>query len=372
MAGVQTSIAIDNIPAADLFAGLREMTIEDDHRSATVFRIRVAMHRQRDGLWTFLDDDRVALWKPISVSVTIAGGRTELVSGYITRISPHFDAEESGSYVELSGMDATSVMSVEEKIRDWPNLKDSDVARQLFVDYGLTPHVEDTGIVHTDTTGTIIQRETDIHFLKRLARRNGFDCFVRGIHGFFAPPALVETVQPVVAALFGPETNVVWFDAGASALRPTRVEMRQIDPVAKQIDSAVVDRGMQRQLGREGALSVSPPRPATARTHLKHTVATGRPEMENLCRAVFHEAEWLIEARGEIEGALYGSVLQARQLVPVKGVGGMFSGIYYITSVRHVFAGERYVQLFTARRNAMAPLGPGDFISTPSAPGAFA
>ena len=38
-----------------------------------------------------------------------------------------------------------------------------------------------------------------------------------------------------------------------------------------------------------------------------------------------------------IDTTNYGSVLQTKQLVPIKGVGELFSGLYYVTSVKHVF-----------------------------------
>jgi hypothetical protein len=47
-------------------------------------------------------------------------------------------------------------------------------------------------------------------------------------------------------------------------------------------------------------------------------------------------------------------------LVPIKGVGEPFSGLYYVTNVKHNFTVGNYVQKFTARRNALAPK-PSDF-----------
>jgi hypothetical protein len=98
----------------------------------------------------------------------------------------------------------------------------------------------------------------------------------------------------------------------------------------------------------------------TSRLFVRHAAASGQPEMENLCRAIFDEAEWLIEADGEVESSIYGAALQVGLPAPIKGVGATFSGMYYITNVRHVFTAEDYRQHFTARRNALAPVD-GDF-----------
>lgn len=361
MAQISATITINDEPAPDFFLSLIEMEIEDEHRLAAVFRIKLALNRGEDGLWTFLDDDRVKLWSKVEISLNLADEEQQLIMGYVTHIKPHIDPDENSSFLEILGMDPTCLMSLEEKIKDWPNKTDSDIAREILQNYSLTPRVDDTGVVHDEAATTIIQRETDIQFLKRLARRNGFECFVKNKTGYFRKPVLTAPPQSVLAAHFGDETNLVKFDGRLNALRPTRVEMHQIDTIGKQIEDAVVEVGDQRQLGRDGAFSISVPNEVTARMFVKHAVALGQPEMENLCHALFDEAEWLMEARGEIDGACYGAVLQTRNLVPIKGVGEVFSGLYYVTGVKHNFTLNRYVQHFTARRNAMVPAGPEDF-----------
>jgi phage protein D len=257
-------------------------------------------------------------------------------------------------------MDATCLMSLEEKIKEWPNKADSDIAREIFSSYNLTPQVDGTGVVHDEKAATIIQRDTDIQFLKRLALRNGFECSVRGDTGFFRKPVLSAPSQPVMAAHFGPETNLGFIDAHVNAMRPMRVEMHQIDPIGKQLQTASADIGEQKQLGRNAALSFSVPNGVQSKMYVKQEVAVNQPEMQNLCRAIFDEAEWFAQATGEIDSATYGSILETMQPVPVKGAGEMFSGVYYVTSVKHLFGLRGYTQQFTARRNALAP-GPSDF-----------
>lgn len=361
MGQIAATITIDDELAADFFASLLEMEVEEDHRLAGSFRIKLALSRQDDGAWTFLDDDRVQLWKPVTISAEVADASVELFAGYIVQIKPSIDVEEDQSFVEIWGMDATSLMSLEEKIRDWPNKSDSDVARQIFADYNLTPTVDETGVVHDEKVSTIIQRETDIQFLKRLARRNGFECLVAGDTGYFRKPVLNEAPQAVLAAHFGDDTNLVRFEARLTALRPTAVEMHQIDTIGKQLDDAVVEASDQPLLGRDGAASLAVPNGISARMFVKQAMATSRSEMTNLCQSLYSEAEWLVEASGEIDSIAYSDVLRPRQLVPIKGVGERFSGIYYVTNVKHVFTLDGYVQQFTARRNALAPAGEGDF-----------
>lgn len=362
MPQIAANIRIDDEESPDLFADLLEMEVEEDDRLAAACRLKLAAYKQGGGLWAYLDDERLRLWKKLSVSVTLDGEEQTLFEGYVTRLRPHIDPDEDQSFVEVFGLDPTCLMSLEERLKDWPGKTDSDIAREIFQSYSLAGEVDETGVVHDEAVTTIIQRESDIQFLRRLARRNGFECFVEGGRGFFRRPALNGPPLPTLAAHFGGETNLVSFEAQADALRPTRVRMQQIDPIAKELQDASVESAGQRALGRDPALlAASPPGGVTPRMFVKHAVAFDRSEMENLGRAIFDEAGWFVEAKGELDGSLYDAVLRARRLVPIKGVGELFSGVYYVAGVRHLFREERYTQQFTARRNALAPGGAGDF-----------
>jgi phage protein D len=358
---VAAKILIDEQEALDLLASLIEMVIEDDQHLATVVRIKFAITVDTAGVWSLLDDERIKLWKPLTVKVQLGDEETELLKGFITQINPHIMTDLNSCCLEVVAMDGSCLMSVEEKIKAWPDKSDSDIAREVFQSYSLTPEVDDVDVVHEEAVSTIMQRETDIRFLKRLARRNGFECFVKGDTGYFCSPALDDDPQPVLAAQFGENTNLMTFRAKLNALRPMAVEMQQYDIAAKEILTATADAGEQRQLGRDAAIAVAVPNGNTAKMFVRHTIATNQSEMENLCRALFNEAEWFMEGRGEVDTVAYGTVLQPRQVVPIRGVGETFSGLYYVCSVRHVFTAGNYVQHFTAKRNALAPTGPADF-----------
>jgi len=358
MGTVNASILIDSTAAPDLFADLLEMEVEEDHRMASVFRIRLSMHREDQGTWTYLDDDRMKLWAKIEIQTAVGDDTVSLIQGYLTQMNVHIDPDENSSYVELKGMDATCLMNLEEKIQDWPNQSDSDIATQIISSYGLQPQVQDTSVIHDDKVSTIIQRDTDMQFLKRLARRNGYECVARGDTFYFQPPPLSDPPLAVLAAHFGADTNLYSFEARVNAMRPAQVEMHQIDTLAKTVLDATATP-TQQQLGQNGAASLSPPG-AQSKVIVRHEISTAAQEMSAVCQSLYDEAEWLIEASGEVDSAIYGGVLQSRKLVPVKGVGELFSGMYYLTNVKHIFNVEHYTQQFKARRNAMGP-NPGDF-----------
>ncbi len=350
-------IKINDEEISDIYPDILSVEIEDDYKLAATFKIKLAIQLQSDGEWTYLDDDSLSLWNRVEISAGFPDNVIKVINGYITNINPYFAQQITNSYLEVRGMDASVLMDREEKLKDWPNRKDSDIATEIFADYGLTPDIEDTGAVHDEAVSTIIQRESDIKFLKRLAQRNGYECFVQNSTGYFRRPVLNGTPQKVLAAHFGNDTNISFFQASLNALRPTIVGMYHIDAMTKEIRSVTIDSIEQKQLGQTLSSELIPSGVQPTRRFVKQATANSQQEMEALCQALYDEAEWLLKAKGEIISNLYQDVLKARELVTIKGVGRTYSGTYYVTNVRHNFTQDGYTQHFEARKNALSPDG---------------
>ena len=75
-------------------------------------------------------------------------------------------------------------------------------------------------------------------------------------------------------------------------------------------------------------------------------------EAQARAQAKANENAWKLKADGELDGALYGHVLQTHRLVGVYGVGETYSGLYYVDMVSHIFDQNGYRQVFKLLRNA--------------------
>ena len=89
-------------------------------------------------------------------------------------------------------------------------------------------------------------------------------------------------------------------------------------------------------------------------------------EIEARAQGMVNEASFRIRANGELDGTLYGHVLQVGGTVTVDGVGSRNGGVYYVDTVTHQFSPDGYRQQFQLIRNAVgeteavgaAPLSP--------------
>jgi phage protein D len=355
------SIAIDGQETEDLYEDLLSVEVELDDTLAAMFRLTIAIGQDNDGIWSYLDDERLHLWKEVTISAGFGDETDDLITGYITHVRPHFTAEPTGCLLEVWGMDGSVLMDREEKLKDWPNKKDSDIAAEIFGLYGLSAETENTAVIHDEAVSTIIQRETDIQFLKRLALRNGFECYVDGRTGYFRPPEIAEAPQPTLAVHFGDETTVVSLLIEANALTPANVAMCQVDRTSKEVLESVAESSLQTPLGSmAGTRFIGAGVPA-GKAYIGMSVATGNPEMTALCQGLYHDAEWFVTGEGEIRANEYGHVLKPRRTVTIKGLGETHSGVYYVCSVNHVFGSDGYTQTFKVKRNAVAPTGNEDF-----------
>ncbi len=354
-------LKINGLETPDLYPVIVNLEVEEDEGLASVFSLRLAMHFKTDGTWTQLDDERLKLWNKISISAGFTANLVEIFSGYITRIEPIFDNDDCRCYLDIKGMDRSVEMNLEEKMKAWPGKKDSDIARQIFSTYGFIPKVDNTQALHPENSSTIIQRETDLQFLHRLARRNGFECFLRNNTGYFRPPQLDGKPQKTLALRFGQETDLAFFRVTADALIPTQVGMQQPDILTREKREVSITSVAQKQLGKIPATGLYPPGLGPAKTYMKHSTANGQPAMQALCRSVYDKAEWFLRGEGKISGLLYQDVLRARGTVTIKGIGSNYSGIYYVTKVKHIFTKTGYSQDFQVKRNALQPKGTENF-----------
>src|SRR5574342_998965 len=150
------TIEIEGEEATNLYPDLISLEVELDEDLAGMFRLQIALSQQSAGSWTHLDDERLMVWKKVTITAGFESGAEELISGYITHVKPLFDPDPSQCSLEVWGMDGSVLMDREEKLKDWPNKKDSDIASEIFNLYGFTPDVEDTGVIHDEALSTII------------------------------------------------------------------------------------------------------------------------------------------------------------------------------------------------------------------------
>jgi phage protein D len=364
---------VDGAPAAaELVDAIEHIECEDDLGKAGILRLHLGTALSEDGeRWLFADDGTVARLTRIQLLVTTGAGLPAVVfDGYVAETQLALSEDPGASAFTVVAMDATALMHLEEKVREWPNMPDSAIATMIFGEHGLVPVVDDTQPVRAQLDTTVVQRDTDIRFLQHLAQRNGFDVYVRPgpapgvVEGHFHRPRVDDPPQGVLSVNLAELTNVRSFSARFEMLRPATAAVAGVEARTLARQPAAADAADLTELGATALLDGDQPRT----TLLKTTGLAEGGALQTLAQAAVDRSTWAVTVEGEIDTAIYGDVLRAGGPVLVRGAGPTYSGTYFVETVRHRIEGERYTQHLTLRRNALTATGQENFLPIPGLP----
>ena len=349
-----------------LLDAVQEVVVESALDLAGSFSIRFGIGPNPIGDWSILDLDPFKPLLPIGIRVGtgLMPVPKAVMNGYATAQRASW-AEGGKSTLELRGIDLSGVMNLEEKVMAWPCMPDGAIAAAIFGQYGALPKVQPTPPRLVEPIGTTTQRGSDIRFLRKLARRNGFDCFVQpepftGVDiGVFGPPTLLGKPGAVLSVAMGAATNVKGLTVRYDMSRPTMTMAAGLDPVSKAPQPALAPVGLQAPMGVEpGLVRLLPGAGLSGAKPLVRAVDTGSlttAELQPHVQAVTDRASFAL-AFEATTGADVGVVMPG-DLVAVRGAGRLFSGLYQITR-SHVRVGQDlFEQQLTGRRNAVTMTG---------------
>lgn len=364
---VSLTLLVGFAPAPSLVMdALQEVEVDMSAEMAGMFRIRFGISQTATGDWNLLNLD---LFRPlVPVSVRLASGLVPvpqaLINGYVTGQKATYAVTPGDSTLEVTGMDATVLMNLQEKVASWPNLPDSAIAAAIFGQYAIVPRIQPGAPQLVEPEGTTTQRATDIRFLRQLAQRNGFDCFVQpepltGIEqGFFQPPAITGLPQAVLNVNMGPETNVSEFRIDYDMLRPTTATGAGIDVLTKAVQPALAPASVLAPMGVEPSLTRVLPPPAV---RIADTGLMRSGELQTRAQAVADRSSFAVFAEGSVDSGA--GLLRPGGFVNIRGLGRLLNGSYYVTSVSHAINREGHTQKFRAVRNAVTMTGAEVYVS---------
>jgi phage protein D len=363
-------VTVDGTPlGSDTLGLLSRLEVRESDFDATVAALRFRLAQGPRGEVSPLDDELFLPAAKLAVKLTVRGSTpTPLFEGYVTHVRPHFEQLEANCYVEILAMDAAVLMGAEERVASYPDSTDAQAAEDVFSRYHLPFEGEPTAARHEERGQLLVQRGTDWDFVRQLARRNGFCCYLEPdpvsgtVTAHFKRRSVEGSPQPELVLLH-PEANLRWLDLQLVTTGPVRQVGASIDPLAKRLvraegDAVLAPMGRQpmeelvRRLESAGAQGTTAllrdPVPLDAAIQAEGSGATDR-------------SSFAVEMRGELDVSEYGGLLRARRPVLVKGVGLAFAGTYYVRTVRTTLEGSGLSQTFVGQRNALGLTGSEPF-----------
>jgi phage protein D len=374
MPQVAYTLLIDDQPAPpELIDVIQRLEVEDHAEMADMVRLSVAIAiRDGCGSWNVVDENTFQRLTKLRIDVNVGSGKTEpLIEAYVIETNADFANQPGQSLLNVVAMEPTAKMNLEEKVRPWPNMADSDIAEQIFRDCKFnTDNIDQTQPTRDENDHTEMQRGTDIQFLQRLAQRNGFEIYVElnpetgVVEGHFHAPRLQQNPQGVLSVNMGSATNVNSFHARFDMVQPATAQAHNIDIHSSEQQTGQSDSQQDKPLGSAPTVPAGDARQVL----ISGTGLSDTGELQTAAQAEVDRTSWAITAEGEVNTVAYGDVLRAKRPVLVRGAGRQFSGIYYVERVLHSFTGDGYTQQFSLRRNAAGLTGQENYVEDGAQP----
>jgi hypothetical protein len=357
--------------AATLLSSLTSVEVEENADLPDAALLTLAVSRSEDGEIDVTTGPGLQPFVNLAVVATPEGGDDECVfDGYVLSQKLHLERGLTNSSVEVWAQDASWLMNLEEKTREWVDVTDGDVANSIFGEYdGFTPadaNTDDDSPSHTEDGHSLMQRGTDIQFLRMLARRSGKLCRVacNGAPGnytaTFAKPDLDG--EPVATLELNDLEN--WtaesLDIEWDVTRPTEAAARQAlltDDTPEGVAGDTTDSGLAPLDDRDLAAFAG----RATKVMLTAPVDDGG-ELSQRATAVLRDGGWFVRCEGDADVGRLGAVLRVGRLVALSGIGSVHSGNYVVWNVRHKITASAHRMHFTLRRNAVGPQPSGGLL----------
>src|SRR5207248_3135796 len=82
------------------------------------------------------------------------------------------------SEITVKALDRSVEMDVEEKVKAWPGVSDSNIVKTILSSYQIAPKIEATSAAPSPDVHVLVQRSTDWAFIRSLAAKWGYVAYL--------------------------------------------------------------------------------------------------------------------------------------------------------------------------------------------------
>jgi hypothetical protein len=348
--GLGIAIEVGGSADADL-AGATWVEVTERMGEMTTYRIRYDFNTS-NGDFPLLADGRIDAGSELTIVEPVNGSDNCLVKGPVTAQVVHFQHGGAGSWVEVHGADNSIRMDRESKAAVWSDISDSDAISSILSQYSLDADADSTDAQHMETKHTLIQRDSDLQFVQRLARRNGFlfwiTCDGDGNEtAHFKRPPLDGDGDPELRINLD-NNNLQWLDLDWDVEKPTSAVAADVDLSDESDIDGSVEKSPLDPLGTQALSDI------VTDTRSLHLIAPvdDSGDLQSRGEGALIDAGWFVRARCETTLSALKNLVRAHTLVAVSGLGPRHSGKYFVSAVKHTIDQSEHRMEIELVRNA--------------------
>jgi hypothetical protein len=357
LAGPMVAVPVPK-PVTDALTSA-EVNISDTGASGFQLTFSLADRSPLQTLFLLASGAPIAMLRVILMATTTALPQV-LIDGVITHHEITPDAMRGTATLTITGEDLTAVMNqIDLSGLPYPGMSPDVRVLTILAKYaafGIIPEV--LPVLAPDIPIPVdkipTQKGTDLAYIRQLAQENGYVFYIEpgplpGVsRAYWGPQVKIGVPQPALNVNLDSWTNVeslsfryepqsavlpiVFFQEPNSKV-PIPIPIPSVNPLNPPLGAVV-------------------PIPTTVE-QMKDTANLTPPQalMRGLARAT--ETGDVVTGEGRLDVVRYGRILNARQLVGVRGAGLGFDGLHYVQRTTHQLKRGEYKQSFTLKRNAI-------------------
>jgi len=296
----------------------------------------------------------------VVIIVTMNGLPRVLMDGIVTRHEVTPSNSPGQSTLTITGEDLSVLMDVLQIRIPYPAMPiAAKVALILakYAVYGIVPVIVPPFVDSPPlpTKSIPAQTGTDRQYIKGLASQCGYIFYVQAgpapltSTAYFGPDLPIPLPQPALSVNMDWQTNVESLSFSLDGLAKKVVITTIMDPVTGKIPIPVPVPNIS-ILHPPLGLRLTPPAKIEFSTELANLPFD--QAINRIIGMMLNNSD-AITGNGSLNTTQYGSILQTRAVVGVRGAGPAYDGFYYINSVTHNIKSGEYKQSFTLSRDGL-------------------
>lgn len=344
-------IEINDKRIPGLYELVSEIRVEASRKMASTATLKFSDIAEADGQWNAKDSSKLKIGKKIKVTVNFGSHDETLFVGYI--ISTHSDYPEgagTGTYTLQCQDESIEMDQIHNRI-NWSDpspISDGMILANIAREYKLKLDAQNAqGLVSEN----LVQSESDIQFIRKRAKANGYEFMVFDGVIYFGPHRLSNRVPHKIMINAGKQTNCQDFMVSVDAHKPDIITFDIAEEKGNSLKSHEV-RPNLKLLGQRNAKD-STAKIGKSQWWLCETGTPNFDEAESYAQGLINEESLRVKALGTLDSNLFGHVLVPMTVVTVDGASNDDCGSYYVDSVSHSLSHAVYTQSFELIRNGV-------------------
>ena len=327
-------------------ADLLSVTVSEELDLPAMFTLQLANWNLVKNQITWSDSELFDIGNLVEIQMGYGNNITTLIVAEITGLEPEF-SQRATPTLGVRGHDLRHRLLRGCNTRSFTQMKDSDIFRKIAGDRGISCQTKDTRI---KLEYVLQANQTDLEFLQQRARRIGYEVAVEGKTLHFRSHQ--NHTQKVLT--LNRSDDLIEFSPRLSTMSQVgQVEVHLWD--VKQKKALVGKAGAGDETTTMKGSTSGPQNTNLAFGKASHVIINepvlSQAEAEQIAKGQYNDmALAYITGEGTCQG---NPNLRAGHTIEMTGLGKRFSGLYYLTSVTHLYSEKLgYRTEFSVRRNA--------------------